>query len=201
MKTIFFASFAALTVLSGTALLAMAPSLARASSIDGLGGQVFATGGEVFVDILPSANGSLVNHIRVYQHYPDTSSFVFLGTDRDQGTLLLSALGLSFIQGSEIVIVIEGYDGGSQDGPFYTGPSSRNYDAIAHGIVEPGQVFGDGVVVSSKIYFEDKTGGYDNSYNDVIIQIRQTQTPIPEPTTAVLVGLGLIGLGVRRKVK
>ncbi len=51
MESIAPAFLAALTLLSGSALLTMAPSLARATSIDGLGGQVFATGSEVFADL------------------------------------------------------------------------------------------------------------------------------------------------------
>jgi len=175
------------------------PAESRGSATLGLGGQVFATGGDVIVDILPSQNGSLTNHIRIYPAYPETSSFVFLGTDRDQGTLALSLLGLSFEAGTEIVFGIEGYDGGSQDGPFFSGPPSRNYDGIAHGIVAGDDLVGDDIIESFRISFEDKTGGYDNSFNDVIVRVRQTAAPIPEPSTGLLLATGILGLAVSRR--
>ena len=172
-------------------------SAAVASYTTGLGGQVLATGGSISIDILPSASGSLANQIRLDTSYPDESSFVLLGTDSSIGSVALDDLGIAYGENEEIVLGIAGYDGGLQDGPLFAVPASRNYDEIAHAILQSDDLVGEGVVESVRLSWEDKTGGYDNSYNDVVVRIRQS-APVPEPSTALLLGIGLTARSVRR---
>jgi len=127
-----------------------------------LGGQLFATGGDVRVTVQPPAPGV------------EYTSDLFLDSaggpnglgvsSRDVGTI---DLGI-FPAGVELIFGIHvrntGYD-------YVMGPGSRNPDGIAHAIVEP---FGPG---QSLVRFEDLFGGGDFSYTDVIFVFDGGLTP------------------------
>lgn len=122
----------------------------------GFGGQLFAAGGPVEIEIL--------------QAYSDSTSDIFLfkagqaplpigSDDQTKRVVHLGALPA----GSEILFGIKVRETGNT---FRMGAASRNSDGVVHARVEciTGAI--------AKVYFEDKIGGGDNDFNDVIIQVR-----------------------------
>jgi hypothetical protein len=123
----------------------------------GLGGRIFANGGEVEVEILPSIAGftSELNFIS-----PGPARFI--GTNRDPGTIV--RLG-TFPAGVELIFSIFVRE---TQRTFVTGPGSGNPDGLAHAEVT---CFGKG---RSNIGFEDQMGGGDRNFVDLICAVRQT---------------------------
>lgn len=85
---------------------------------------------------------------------------------------------------------------------FFTGIGANNVDGVAHSMVEQ---IGDGRTL---VGLEDKMGGGDRDYNDLVFEFSNTTTggntaqgkliANPEPSTIVLLGSGLLGLGAWR---
>jgi len=87
---------------------------------------------------------------------------------------------------------------------FFTGSGSLNTDGLAHAYVE--NLEGG----STKVGFEDLHGGGDKDYNDLMFSFSNTNTEAkliqteakliqnPEPSTIILFGSGILGLGVWR---
>jgi len=78
---------------------------------------------------------------------------------------------------------------------FSTGLGSLNSDGVAHATVS--DLEGGGTLVG----FEDKLGGGDKDYNDLMFSFSNTEAKLvqnPEPSTIVLLGSGLLGLGAWR---
>ena len=121
-----------------------------ASAEPRLGGQLFGTGGEVTVEVLP-AEANDTSELRLCQ---PGSPQIFLATNRDVGTVV--NLGV-YPQGTELVFCIYNRDHGWT---FFMGPASRNPDNIEHAIVD---VTGPG---TAHVGFEDVLGGFDRDFDD-----------------------------------
>jgi hypothetical protein len=132
----------------------MAASTAVAAP--GLGGQIFATGGPVSVEVLPPG-GAFTSQLWLDSPGPPQ----FLGVNSMQ-TGAVVPVG-SFNPGDELVFAILVLNTGDY---FKLGPASRNADNVVHGNVvdvTPGVV---------DALFEDLFGGGDLDYNDANFRVR-----------------------------
>lgn len=122
----------------------------------GLGGQLFAAGGQVEVEILKS-NSDATNDIFLFRA---GQTPLLIGNDKQTGRVI--SLG-SFPAGSELLFGIKVRQSGDT---FRMGPAFRNFDGVAHARVDcvTGAI--------AKVSFEDMRGGGDRDYNDAIIQVR-----------------------------
>lgn len=164
------------------------PLHAQAATI---GGQLFSTGGDVTVEVLPASAG-FTSELHLFSPGPDR----FIATNRDVGTIV--DLG-SFPIGEELLFGIFVRNTGIT---YFMGPGSRNPDGIPHAGVE---VLGAGHAI---VGFEDLFGGGDRDYDDNVFRFRGgivDEPPpsggpaIPEPGSAALIGLGLLGGTLRRR--
>jgi hypothetical protein len=165
--------------------------LAQASAILGYGGSIFATGGTVSVDILPSDSG-FDNLIQLFYSYTDANhnltDMTFIGIDNHLATVDLG----TFEAGKELVFGIV-----SPQGKFILGDGTRNTDGLAHGWVSSAATTA-GFAESWNVGFEDLLRGGDKDYNDAIFRVNQTAA-VPEPSAIALLAIGLIGLGLKRR--
>ena len=167
---------------------------AQATAVTGLGGQVFATGGNVVVEVLASSS-SFDNDIAFFFDFPDTASSHFIGIDDHPGSVDLGAGGFHFVSGEELVFGIRSpARGGSL---FLMGGAERNADSKTHAKVSASPA-GTGFVEAWTVGFEDLFGGGDHDFDDAVIRISQSgiSRPVPEPVTVLLLGLGFAGFGV-----
>ncbi|MCC5639945.1 PEP-CTERM sorting domain-containing protein [Nostoc sp. CHAB 5844] len=187
----------AMAAAGATFIVAGSVTSAQAITIGGidytLGGQIFATGGEVEAEILPgNPNAIFTSELRLFDSFDPNSEFTVVGTNRDIGRTV--NLG-SFEAGQELLFGI--FVRNTQQ-TYFLGPASRNPDNFTHAgvaTIAPGVINGT---------FEDLFRGGDRSYNDLQFQLRgavsNNPPPVPEPTTM----LGLLfagGFGTYAKSK
>jgi hypothetical protein len=176
-------------------VLTAAPKSAHAAPV--LGASLFAQGGNVTVEILPNS-ALFVNHL--FLDPPPGGGVGFPIADNND-TGLVFDLG-SFAAGTELVFGIQVED--TEFGPgttlfeYRTGPASRNPDNVIHAVVDQLNVN------EALVGFEDKnvgTPGYDNDLNDTVFRFIgvSSENVIPEPASLMLLGLGMVGAGLRGK--
>jgi hypothetical protein len=145
--------------------LACAAASAQAAPPSGLGGQLFSTGGEITVKVLPATAG-LTSELRLYA--ADGSS-TLIATNRQVGKVVTLAARPT---GEELVFGIA-----VENGRVYKlGPGARNPDGLEHGnVVQSGERQFD-------VGFEDLFNGGDRDYDDNVFRFSGGLAPNRVPT-------------------
>lgn len=155
-----YARLMSFSLLLGWLLMAAGPLSAAAI----IGGQLFATGGNVTVKVLPATAG-YTSELHLISPGPDR----FIALNHDAGTVV--NLG-SFPAGVELVFGIYVRDTGDT---FQMGPASRNRDGIEHAGVDN---TAPGVAV---VGFEDLLQGGDFDYDDNVFKFTGGIAPLGCP--------------------
>jgi hypothetical protein len=165
---------------------------AHASAITGLGGTIFATGSTVTIDILAS-DSLFANSLSFFYNWTDAdrnvADKITFGIDNQLTTIDLGAMSV----GQELIFGIK-----SPQGNFLIGDGTRNSDGLAHAWITAAPAAA-GFTESWIVGFEDLWKGGDRDFNDAVFRVNQTAF-VPEPTSLALLAIGIIGLGVQRRV-
>lgn len=111
-----------------------------------------------------------------------------------------SAYGLMLTLGAVTagdVVVFDLYNLSVPEGPWHS-DTSLNADGKSH--VYATSFSGDLIIpAGTYVGFEDLNGGGDFDYNDETFVFTNVRTSVPEPTTLLLMGLGVAAMGALRK--
>jgi hypothetical protein len=140
-----------------------------ASAAPIIGGQLYSTGGDIIVEVLPATAG-FVSELHLYSPGPDR----FIALNTDVGTVI--NLG-SYPAGSELIFGIFVRNTGNT---FLMGPGIRNPDGIPHVGVD---VQGPGLAI---VGFEDLLGGGDLDYDDNVFRFTGGIAPLGCPADIVM---------------
>ena len=168
------------------------PTVSMATSILG-GSLIVQNSGEVFATF----QGSDASYTSTL-FLQNTGQNLFVNHDTSVGSTI--SLG-TFEAGTELIFGLNVHDTGET---FFTGAGFRNDDGLAHAFLN--DAFGE--EGEALVSFEDLLGGGDEDYNDHEFSFTNVKAeealppkdthPLPEPSTAILLGSGLLGLAAWR---
>ena len=141
---------AAMAAAALSTLICASAASAQAPVPEGLGAQLFSTGGDITVEVLRSTAG-LTSELRLYA--PD-GSFTPVALNRELGRIVILP---ARPKGEELVFGI--FVNGPKN-TFKLGPGERNPDGLPHGVVKQ---TGEG---QFDVGFEDLLNGGDRDYDD-----------------------------------
>lgn len=164
-----------------------------------LGDKLFYTGGEVTIEVL-AASAGYHSFLGLYLLDPTTQQNGNFAENHDTGAVFtFDPSDFGYSVGDELIFGIAVYTGGSHSDPsnylatFFMGDADRNPDGIVHAGVDD---LGDGMF---EVGFEDLFNGGDRDYNDNRFLFFGGVTSVPAPGALGLLGLGLLGIGLRRR--
>lgn len=119
-------------LVSGMLALAFLSATLEVSAVPVIGGQLFWTGGDVTITVLPASAG-FTSELKLFSADPD----IFIATNRNVGTIVTipaATIDDDHNIGSELIFGIFVQNTGDT---FLMGPGTRNSDGLAHTGVDP----------------------------------------------------------------